>query len=208
EIRGAGNLLGAEQSGQIGAVGFDLYTRLLADAVEGLKALARGEEPPPSKMQPPITIDVPLTAFIPESYIGDINLRLALYQRMAAAEGAGAAADLERELTDRFGPPPAPVRNLLYVVHLRALAKRAGVIAIAREEAPSGQPVLTVRAVQGEDFRARVAPSRRRDLERDGIATIGHNQMRINLDAAGDGWRELLARMLEAAAREPEAVAV
>lgn len=208
EIRGAGNLLGAEQSGQIGAVGFDLYTRLLADAVEGLKALARGEEPPPSKMQPPITIDVPLTAFIPESYIGDINLRLSLYQRMAAAEGEGAAADLERELTDRFGPPPAPVRNLLFIVHLRALAKRAGVVSIAREDAPSGQPVLTVRAAQGEDFRARIPLSRRRELERDGIATIGHNQMRIDLDAAGDGWRDLLVRMLEAAARAPEVVAV
>ena len=84
EIRGAGNLLGAEQSGHIGTVGFDLYVKLLADAVEGLKALARGEPPPPSKMQPPHHIDLPLTAFIPESYIGDLNLRLALYQRMAA----------------------------------------------------------------------------------------------------------------------------
>ena len=56
--------------------------KLLADAVEGLKALARGEPPPPSWMQPPLVIDVPLPAFIPESYIGDLNLRLALYQRM------------------------------------------------------------------------------------------------------------------------------
>jgi hypothetical protein len=125
EIRGAGNLLGAEQSGQIGAVGFDLYVRLLADAVEGLRALAKGEPPPPSKITAPITIDLPLAAYIPESYIQDLNLRLSLYQRMAAADRDGAAEDFERELHDRFGAPPASVRNLLYIVRVRVLAKRA-----------------------------------------------------------------------------------
>jgi transcription-repair coupling factor (superfamily II helicase) len=151
--RGAGNLLGAEQSGQIGTVGFDLYVKLLADADEGLKALARGEPPPPSKMQPPLQIDVPLTAFIPESYIGDLNLRLAMYQRMAAADAPDAAADLERELNDRFGAPPTPVRNLLYIVQVRVLAKRAHIASIARDESAAGSRVLSVRALDGYDFR-------------------------------------------------------
>ncbi|MDP9238261.1 MAG: transcription-repair coupling factor [Chloroflexota bacterium] len=217
EIRGAGNLLGAEQSGQIGTVGFDLYVKLLADAVEGLKALAKGEPPPPSSMQPPVVIDVPLAAFIPESYIGDLNLRLSLYQRMASAGDRGSrdgthrdediAADLERELSDRFGPLPTPVRNLLYIVRLRMLAKRARVATIAREEAPGGPPVLSLRTIDGHDFRSQMTASERAALERSGAVTIGHAQMRIDLEAAAGDWRDLLVRALEAAAA-PEADAV
>ena len=66
--------------------------KLLADAVEGLKALAKGEEPP-SRIQPAVTIDLPIAAYIPESYIDDLNLRLSLYQRMAMADGVDASAD-------------------------------------------------------------------------------------------------------------------
>ena len=202
EIRGAGNLLGAEQSGQIGTVGFDLYVKLLADAVEGLKALARGEPPPPSKMQPAVQIDVPLTAFIPESYIGDLNVRLAMYQRMAAADALDAAADLEQEMNDRFGAPPAPVRNLLYIVHIRVLAKRAHVASISRDERTEGAHVLSVRTLDGHDFAVQIAPSARRNLERaDGVA-IGHAQLRIDLALAGDAWRDTLVQALQSAAGE------
>jgi transcription-repair coupling factor (superfamily II helicase) len=212
EIRGAGNLLGAEQSGQIGTVGFDLYVKLLADAVEGLKALARGEPPPPPRIQPPIIIDLPLTAYIPESYIGDLNVRLALYQRMAAtdvaqpsepaaqaplAAASDPAAELERELQDRFGPPPAPVRNLLYVVGLRALAKRVGAQSVAREDGPGGRAVISIRSVDSRDFRAILAPAARRELERDGTVTVGHTQIRIDLEAIGDAWRDLTQRTLD-----------
>ena len=204
EIRGAGNLLGAEQSGQIGTVGFDLYVKLLADAVEGLKALARGEPPPPSKMQPPVQIDLPLTAFIPESYIGDLNLRLAIYQRMAATdaprpgEQAGAAADLERELNDRFGPPPTPVRNLLYIVQVRLLAKHAHIASIAREEGAGAGRTLILRSADGYDFRGRLTPAARRALERADGVSVGNAQLRIDLDDAGDGWRDTLLQVLEA----------
>jgi transcription-repair coupling factor (superfamily II helicase) len=200
EIRGAGNLLGAEQSGQIGAVGFDLYVKLLADAVEGLKALAKGEPPPPSTIQPPVVIDAPLSAFIPESYVGDLNLRLSLYQRMAAATEADAHVDLERELNDRFGPPPTPVRNLLFVVRLRGLAKRAGIASVQREEGPGGRPILSLRTADSRDLRAQIGPRAQRDLEKTGAVTLGHTQLRIDLDAAGGGWRELLVEALEAAA--------
>jgi transcription-repair coupling factor (superfamily II helicase) len=223
EIRGAGNLLGAEQSGQIGAVGFDLYVRLLADAVEGLRALARGEPPPPTKLQPPIVVDLPLAAFIPESYVSDLNVRLALYQRMAATDGARApspaalpqgedgtgpwqdpAEELERELNDRFGPPPSAVRNLLYVVRLRSLAARAGVQSVAREEGAGGRTVITIRSQDapqgGGDFRAKMRPSARRELERTGAITIGHQQVRIDAEAAGEEWRELVEQVLRATA--------
>ncbi|TAK61853.1 MAG: transcription-repair coupling factor, partial [Dehalococcoidia bacterium] len=203
EIRGAGNLLGAEQSGQIGTVGFDLYVKLLADAVEGLKALAKGEPPPPSTIQPPVVIDLPLQAFIPESYVGDINLRLSLYQRMASAEALDADQDLDREFNDRFGPPPSPVRNLLYIVKARVLAKRAGVASVTREDGAGGRPILSLRTTEGHDFRQQLSLTARGDLERADGVSIGHNQLRIDLDAAGANWRETLLQALEAAAGEP-----
>jgi transcription-repair coupling factor (superfamily II helicase) len=199
EIRGAGNLLGAEQSGQIGAVGFDLYVRLLADAVEGLRALAKGEEPPPSKMQPPITIDLPLAAYISESYVDDLNLRLSLYQRMAAAQADDAADDLQRELGDRFGAPPASVRNLLYIVRVRVLAKRAGIASVAREER-DGRETIVIRAPDGRDLRDQLSAEARRRLEHTDGVTIGRNQLRIDLELAADTWRDLLLEALGAAA--------
>ncbi len=212
EIRGAGNLLGAEQSGQIGAVGFDLYVKLLADAVEGLTALAKGEQPPPSKIQPPVTIDVPLMAFIPESYVSDLNLRLSLYQRMAASgeatpgqREADAADDLDRELRDRFGPPPAPVRNLLYIVRLRTFARRAHVASIAREDA-DGRPALVVRMLDGYDVASQLPPAARRDLDRTDGVTVGRTQIRLDLAMLGagrdgpSGWHDVLLRALESLA--------
>jgi transcription-repair coupling factor (superfamily II helicase) len=208
EIRGAGNLLGAEQSGQIGAVGFDLYVRLLADAVEGLKALARGEPPPPPRLQSPLIVDLPLAAFVPESYVGDLNLRLSLYQRMATAEGADAAETLERELNDRFGPPPSPVRNLLYVVRVRSLARLAGIGSIAREETESGATALTIRAQGDADLRAALSPALRSRWERQGAVTAGHNQIRISMHAARDAWRDLLVEVLEALPEVDRAPAV
>ncbi|HYM14729.1 MAG TPA: transcription-repair coupling factor [Dehalococcoidia bacterium] len=200
EIRGAGNLLGAEQSGQIGTVGFDLYVKLLADAVEGLKALAKGEAPPPSRIQPAVVIDVPLAAFIPESYVGDLNLRLSLYQRMAAATEADAHEAFERELTDRFGAPPPAVRNLLLVVRLRALAKRAGIASVQQEEGAGGRPALLLRTADGRDLRTGLSPGARRALEATGAVTLGHQQLRIDLRTAGEGWPSLLLDALEAAA--------
>jgi transcription-repair coupling factor (superfamily II helicase) len=200
EIRGAGNLLGAEQSGQIGTVGFDLYVKLLHDAVEGLKALAKGEAPPPSAIPAPVVIDVPLAAFIPESYVGDLNLRLSLYQRMANATAPDAAEDLERELNDRFGMPPTPVRNLLYIVRLRALAARAGVASIAREERGDGQSTLLLRAPNDAVIAADLPPSARRQIEAMDGVRIGRAQARIDMALLGAGWREALVEVLEALA--------
>jgi hypothetical protein len=144
-----------------------------------------------------MAIDLPLAAVISESYIGDINLRLSLYQRMAAAKGDDAAADLERELRDRFGPPPAPVRNLLYVVRVRTLAQRAGLMSVAREDA-AGRPMLVLRAPAGEDLRGRLRFDDRHRFERDDAVALGRAQVRIDLEAAGDRWRDLLLELLAA----------
>jgi transcription-repair coupling factor (superfamily II helicase) len=188
EIRGAGNLLGAEQSGHIGAVGFDLYTRLLADAVEGLKAIERGEKPPtPSTALPPLAIDLPLVAHIPESYAPDLNLRLALYQRMTRVQHPKEVDDIAQELRDRFGPLPEPVQTLLYVVSVRALAREAGVQSVQTED---GQIVL--RMVQGRHL---PQEQLRRQLP-DG-SWVGPTSVRLSRLRLGDGWRDVLLGVMQ-----------
>jgi len=184
EIRGAGNLLGAEQSGQIGAVGFDLYVRLLSEAVERLKALQRGEKPPVPA--PALTLDLPLTAHIPHSYVPDLNLRLALYQRLASAEQEAEVEDAAREMVDRFGALPPPVHNLLFAVQLRLLARRAGVQSIQTEDSQ-----IVVRLAEGahlprEELRRRAPPE----------VWVGQTQVRLDRDRLGDTWREVLAGAL------------
>ncbi|MGD0766181.1 MAG: transcription-repair coupling factor, partial [Dehalococcoidia bacterium] len=196
EIRGAGNLLGAEQSGHIGAVGFDLYTRLLADAVERLKALERGEKPPvPSTAQPPLTIDLPLAAHIPEAYAPDLNLRLALYQRMARVQNVPEVEELTQEMRDRFGPLPEPVQTLLYVVRLRALAREASVQSIQGED---GQVV--VRMAGGQ----RLPQERLRRQAPEGT-WIGPTSLRLSRTRLGEHWRGALLAVMEGLAAEATA---
>ncbi|MBX7100864.1 MAG: transcription-repair coupling factor [Myxococcaceae bacterium] len=121
EIRGAGNLLGAEQSGSIEAVGFDLYTQMLEEAV----AEAKGE-PPTTTVDPEVS--VPLAAYLPDDYVPDVHQRLVLYKRLAQAQRPEDLDDLRAELVDRFGDAPPEVDALTEVMllklHLRALRLR------------------------------------------------------------------------------------
>jgi transcription-repair coupling factor (superfamily II helicase) len=134
EIRGAGNLLGAEQSGHIAAVGFDLYARLLGESVDRLRALQRGETPGPSPtLEAPFTVDLPLSAHIPEDYVPDLPVRLALYQRLARVATVEEATAMRLEFIDRFGRPPEPVDDLLYIVKVRCLAKAGKAEAVVTE---------------------------------------------------------------------------
>ncbi len=125
EIRGAGNLLGTEQSGYVAAVGFDLYCRMLAEAVEELKrggAIGdRAESIQPSSCQ----VDLPLSAYIPEEYVPDLGTRLSFYRRLANARHDEEITDIAAEMVDRFGDAPEAVKNLLYVVRIKQLATRA-----------------------------------------------------------------------------------
>ncbi len=144
EIRGAGNLLGAEQSGHIAAVGFDLYTRLLAQAVEELQAaggdaerLARiREERRQAKLigPAPVALDLPLPAYLPPEYIPEPEVRLQMYRRMAEVRTSREVQEIARELRDRFGEPPEPARALLELLRLRVLALRAGVREVRCED--------------------------------------------------------------------------
>ena len=132
EIRGAGNILGGEQSGHMAAVGFDLYSRLLAEAVEEQKARHEGRAPVVEA--PQAVIDLPLEANLPDSYVPDTPQKLELYRRLARARSAGDLAAFRQEVVDRYGPLPAPVVRLVEVAELRLAAEAAGVSSISREE--------------------------------------------------------------------------
>jgi transcription-repair coupling factor (superfamily II helicase) len=120
EIRGAGNLLGAEQHGHMQAVGYNLYCQLLAEAVKELKG-----EPPRREVFASVSIDV--DAYIPDSYISDGEHKVALYKRLVVISSDNRLDELKRELIDRFGPIPEPCMNLLHGVELRILSSRIGV---------------------------------------------------------------------------------
>ncbi|PKQ24016.1 MAG: transcription-repair coupling factor [Actinobacteria bacterium HGW-Actinobacteria-5] len=120
EIRGAGNLLGGEQSGHIAEVGFDLYIRLVGEAV----ADYRGED---SEPEPEMRIELPVDAHLPDDYVESERLRLEMYKRLAAVTSEADIAAVREELVDRYGVPPAPVEALLAVASFRLRARRYGV---------------------------------------------------------------------------------
>ena len=131
EIRGAGNLLGPEQSGYMMSVGYDMYLKLLNDAV--LEQQGKGRE-----IRPECSADLTVAAYIPERYVPSDRQRMDLYRRIAALRDNDAAADLIDELTDRYGDPPRPVTALLDVALLRAAAADTGVTDITQK----GQTLL------------------------------------------------------------------
>ncbi len=123
EIRGAGNVLGAEQSGFIAGVGFDLYVRLMSEAVKEQKAKLSGEV---QEEQPDVKVELPVNAHIPHDYVTSERLRLEAYKRIAAIAQESDIDEVRAELTDRYGKPPVEVENLLEVARFRIKARRAG----------------------------------------------------------------------------------
>ena len=119
EIRGAGNLLGGEQSGHIAEVGFDLYMRMVADAVDEFKSGYFEDKPKKQDCK----IELPLDAHLPTDYVDSERLRLDIYRRLADAASYEVLTEIEEELVDRFGPLPMPARELIAVASLRLLAK-------------------------------------------------------------------------------------
>ncbi len=142
EIRGAGEILGAEQHGHMSAVGFDLYTRMLAEAVEEEKAAF--EQRPARLARAQTVIDLPIDAFLPDDYVPDEPAKLELYRRLGRVATESELAAVRAELEDRFGPVPAPVERLLEVARLRSTAESAGITSLSRED---GQ--LVVRFPEG-----------------------------------------------------------
>ncbi|MFE3448405.1 transcription-repair coupling factor [Nonomuraea sp. NPDC059194] len=124
EIRGAGNVLGAEQSGFIAGVGFDLYVRLMAEAVQEQKAKLSGVEV--EEEHHDVKVELPINAHIPHDYVTSERLRLEAYKRIAAITAEINIDEVRDELTDRYGKPPVEVDNLLEVARFRLKARRAG----------------------------------------------------------------------------------
>ena len=143
EIRGAGDILGTRQHGHIAAVGFHLYTRLLAEAIRRLRTEHNLPTSPGLITDQPmanmVTIDLPLPISIPADFVPDKAVRLSLYRRIADARSLDELDSLAEEFQDRFGPPPIMVRNLFYQLKLKLLAEKAGLSSISAE---NGQIVM------------------------------------------------------------------
>ncbi|GJF10238.1 transcription-repair-coupling factor [Mycolicibacterium cyprinidarum] len=127
EIRGAGNVLGAAQSGHVAGVGFDLYVRLVGEAVEAYRAAADGETVAAVEEPKDVRIDLPVDAHFPPDYIGSDRLRLEAYRRLAAAQDDAVVDSVVEELIDRYGPLPEPAQRLIAVARLRLLVRAHGI---------------------------------------------------------------------------------
>ncbi len=156
EMRGAGELLGIRQSGYIASVGFQLYTRLLAQAVRQLRQLEKIPAPPDQEallasaaIRMAVSVDLPIAVGIPAVYVPDQNLRLSLYRRLADLQNESDVQIMADEFSDRFGTLPEEVDNLLYQMRIKLLAEKAGLASVTLENdqlvlrfppLPEGQP--------------------------------------------------------------------
>ena len=187
EIRGAGNLLGAEQSGHIHAVGFDLYTRLLSEAVSELRA-AGGEAPQSVVERSEPIVDLGLTASVPEDLVPHMPTRMAMYQRLAKAKTIAEADDLPREFADRFGHQlPEPLHHLLYMIRVRIRSRDARVESVTRR----GDRV-TLKLLE-EVGGARMPLQRALGH---GV-TVGNQQIHLTVGKTDGPWGQALLEVLE-----------
>ncbi len=188
KIRGAGDLLGAEQSGHVAAIGFDLYLEMLAEAVAELKG-----EIPVARVEP--MLELRLAAHLPAAWVDDPALRFSVLRKIAAARDAGAVTDVRRELADRFGPPPTEAARLLDLAELKAICRAVGVVRIEEIADRRYRVVFAKGHIPGDRARRAVesALHTRIDDAPDGFT----------VDMSKRSWEEirrLLARALETTA--------
>ncbi len=225
EIRGAGNILGSQQSGHIHAVGFDLYAKMLAEATEQVRAQVasahgagevggahmssegastatgsgvvqtEGGSPFGEEDIGPISVDLGIPASIPDDYVSDLPTRIDLYRRMVQATDAGEINVLEAELRDRFGPAPWQVQNLLFTVRVRVAAGGAGIVSVTRSD---DRLVLRLASETGG-----AKTPLQRHLGDD--ADVGNTQVRLSLyqddDDDEEEWEVRLTRVIEGIAQ-------
>jgi transcription-repair coupling factor (superfamily II helicase) len=137
EIRGAGNLLGKQQSGHIAAIGLDLYLQMVEEAVQRVKGTVVEAEPDP-------TLHLSVSAFIPEAYVPDEHQRLSLYKRLSSSQQVGDLALLHGEIEDRYGPLPDPIERLFEVMQLRILAKALRLASLEVKSGTTGTTAVIV----------------------------------------------------------------
>jgi len=197
EIRGAGEILGARQHGQVAAIGLDLYTRLLAEAIKKLRADQPGAsavsgdrvaeelaEIDPGGLP---TVDLPVDAYLPEQYLPEMRERTRLYRRMAAATSPEAVREIEAELRDRFGPPPWEVSCLVDVLWLRILAHLAGARSVAKEGDWAVIRWPASRQIRRVELKYRLDPA----------ARLGNHQVSLPLRGRPEQWLPELRRALD-----------
>ncbi|MFN2582935.1 MAG: transcription-repair coupling factor [Candidatus Dormibacteria bacterium] len=177
EIRGAGNLLGEEQHGEIAAVGLEMYNHLLGQAVTALQGKPVVESPAQ------VTIALPLAAFIPAEYVSDEKLRLRCYQDLAASVSEQELDQRVRGLVDRFGPMPAQVDALVYSLRARLLAASAGALAVESERGRG--LVIRLPLEHGLDLRSIASQFR----------GVSATPSQLHIDTAHE-WRDMLVSML------------
>jgi len=187
EIRGAGELLGTEQSGHIAAVGFHLYTRLLAESVKRLREdrqVMTEQEIDAQTFRPMVKVDLPLATGIPAGYIQDRPVRLSLYRRMAELETSEELNALQEEFEDRFGPVPETVHNLFVQLRIKLLAENAGleVITVQNQRITLQYPedhAMPQPWMVGPDVR------------------IGENTLWLDFNLEHEGWLDKLTNVLK-----------
>jgi transcription-repair coupling factor (superfamily II helicase) len=167
EIRGAGNVLGVEQSGHVAGVGFDLYVRLVGEAVEAYRAAADGKTVTTAEEPKDVRIDLPVDAHLPPDYIPSDRLRLEGYRRLAAAANDAEIDAVVEELTDRYGTLPETAQRLVAVARLRLLCRAAGITEVSAASAatvrlapftlPDSAQVRLARMYPGARYRATTA---------------------------------------------------
>jgi transcription-repair coupling factor (superfamily II helicase) len=196
EIRGTGDILGTRQHGHIAAVGFHLYTRLLADAVRRIRIVSQQvlseavETPPALELGPeirlPVTVDLPLHLGIPLEYVADRDSRLRIYRRIADLRSLQDVDALLEEFGDRFGPPPESVKNLLFQLKVKLLAEKAGLVSVAVE---NGQIVMRYPALP-EGALPRAIPAVFPEIR------TGRNGLWMPFNREGN-WQQRLFEVLE-----------
>ncbi|SEL20247.1 transcription-repair coupling factor [Blastococcus sp. DSM 46786] len=163
EIRGSGNLLGGEQSGHIAGVGFDLYVRLVGEAVADYRAQVTGEEAPAEPVE--VRVDLPVDAHLPHDYVPGERLRMEAYRKVASIQDEEQAQAVLDELTDRYGAAPAPVLNLLAVARFRVAMRALGVTEVSLQgrtirvgpvDLPESKQMRLARLADGASYKAAV----------------------------------------------------
>jgi transcription-repair coupling factor (superfamily II helicase) len=182
EIRGAGNILGAEQHGHVAAVGFELYAQLLEEAVNE----QRGTKPLAAAVSETV-VDLSLSTAIPDEYIPARARKLEMYRRLAELSELDDLVALREELKDRYGPPPEPMRNLLYGVEVKLRAAKAGATEVRVRGAE-------LRIGMGRDLGD---PDRTVLLSMFPKAQHGQRQIRASIVEARGDWRDALTRVLD-----------
>ncbi|MFW6102788.1 MAG: transcription-repair coupling factor, partial [Chloroflexota bacterium] len=182
EIRGAGSLLGTRQSGHIAAVGFELYCSMLAEEVERIKPDVVTPEAVTMREEA-ATLDLPVSAFIPDTYVENPATRIILYRRLTDAATPSDIDAVSEELRDRFGPLPSPLKDLIYVARIRVLATRTGVTSITRQ---GSELVLVPKKMSDLATHLNLGPA----------VKAGPTQVRIDTRKTGGKWRALLEALL------------